>query len=56
MAEILLRTGQTRKELQKIFSVSRPTVTRALKYRTDTDLARRIRKMAIHKGGVHTDF
>lgn len=51
MREILTRTGEV-KELMRIFSVSKPTVINALKYRVNTQLACRIRKTAIERGGV----
>lgn len=51
MREILTRTGEV-KELMRIFSVSKPTVINALKYRVNTQLACRIRKAAIERGGV----
>jgi transposase len=52
MSEILVAHGQTRKELAKIFGVSGETVKSALKFRTDSALARKIRKSAKEKGGV----
>ena len=36
----------------RIFSVSKPTVINALKYRVNTQLACHIRKTAIERGGV----
>lgn len=38
--------------MMRIFSVSKPTVINALKYRVNTQLACRIRKTAIERGGV----
>lgn len=58
MREILTRTGDV-KELMKIFGVSKPTVINALKYRTYSQLACRIRRAALARGGaeirVNTD-
>ena len=51
--EILLRHGSgVREELAKIFGVSAVTVRNALKGRTKSELAARIRKAALIKGGV----
>ena len=41
--------------LRKAFNVSRATVWRALTFETDTDLAKRIRKLALVRGGRMTD-
>jgi len=51
MAEILVKHGEIRDKIAKTFGVSRVTVRSALKDRTKTDLARRIRKMALENGG-----
>lgn len=55
MGEILLKYGKTRREIAKAFGVSTVTVRSALKGRTRSKLADRIRKMAIEKGGKETD-
>ena len=54
MKEILTRYGEV-KALQEIFGVSRPTVISALRWRTFSDLAQRIRKAALERGGKETD-
>ena len=41
--------------LRKAFNVSRATVWRALTFEIDTDRARRIRKLALERGGRLTD-
>ena len=41
--------------LRKAFNVSRATVWRALTFETDTDLAKRMRKLALERGGRLTD-
>ena len=51
MREILTKTGEV-KELMKIFGVSKPTVINALKYRTYSQLACRIRRVALARGGA----
>ncbi|MDR1756067.1 MAG: hypothetical protein LBR65_03780 [Culturomica sp.] len=50
MNEIMLPTPQ-RKELEKIFKVSRMTIWQALKGRSNSPMAQRIRKAALEKGG-----
>lgn len=50
--EILLGYGE-RIRLMSAFSVSYPTLRRALKFKTDTELARKIRHTAISEyGGI----
>lgn len=44
--EILLKTGN-RAKLMNLFDTTYPTVRAALRYETDTDLAKRIRHYAI---------
>lgn len=51
MAKILVENGE-RASLGKLFHVSQPTIRRALDGKTNTDLAKKIRKMAIARGGV----
>ncbi len=41
--------------IKKAFNISRVTVWRALTFETDTDLARRIRTLALKRGGRLTD-
>lgn len=55
MKEILLKHGKTRSEIAKAFGVSTVTVRSALKGRTHSELAEKIRKMALEKGGKETD-
>lgn len=51
MVKILTAVGE-KKELMKIFDVSHVTVRRSLNGEIDTELARKIRKAAIERGGV----
>jgi len=53
MAEILVKQGE-RSELAKIFNVSIVTIRSALKGRTKSPLAYRIRKAALARGGAET--
>lgn len=53
MKEILTRRGEVR-ELMRIFNVSEPTVINALRFRTNSELAQRIRSTALRRGGVET--
>lgn len=47
--------GQTRRDLRKIFQCTREMVWQALNYRSDSDLARKIRKAALERGGTECD-
>ncbi len=49
--KIVVERGTT-KELVEVFGTNRMTVWQALQYKTDTDLAKRIRKAAMDRGGV----
>ena len=51
MAKILVENSE-RAYLGKLFGVSQPTIRRALDGKTNTDLAKKIRKVAIDRGGV----
>lgn len=51
MSKILVNHGD-RRVIAKIFNVSEVTVRNALKFGTNSDLAKRIRKAAIERGGV----
>lgn len=51
MAKILVENGE-RAYLGKLFGVSQLTIRRALDGKTNTDLAKKIRKVAIDRGGV----
>jgi len=55
MARILVEYSEVTK-LSKIFSVSRVTVTNALRNRTKSELAKQIRAMALKRGGKETDI
>ncbi|HBX44446.1 MAG TPA: hypothetical protein DEG28_00935 [Porphyromonadaceae bacterium] len=55
MGEILTKHGD-RQELAKIFNVSIVTIRSALKGRTKSPLAQRIRKAAIERGGVEVEL
>lgn len=51
MKEILIKHGKGRSEIAKLFGVSAVTVRDALKGRTQSELAIKIRRVAIEKGG-----
>lgn len=51
MEKIILEYGE-RKVLGEIFNVSQLTIRRALSCKTNTDLAKKIRKVALDRGGV----
>jgi len=55
MKQILTKRGEV-KALRELFKCSEPMVINALHFRRDTDLAKRIRKAAIERGGVETTF
>lgn len=50
MAKVLVDT-EIRKKLEELFQCRRETVSLALNCRTDTELSRKIRAMAIKLGG-----
>lgn len=52
MNEILVKHGGIRSEIAKTFGVSAVTVRSALKGRTQSKLAVKIRKMAMERGGM----
>ncbi len=53
MEKIIIKVDYSvRKEIMKIFDVSYPTIRRALNGTTNTELAKKIRKVALEKGGV----
>lgn len=54
MKRIIVDYG-TVSELCKTFGVSMVTVRRALRYETSTELAGKIRALAMKKGGVELD-
>lgn len=54
MKRIIVDYG-TVSELCKAFGVSMVTVRRALRYETSTELAGKIRALAMKKGGVELD-
>lgn len=51
MAKVLVEHGEVAK-LARLLGVARKTVGEALSGQTNTDLARKIRKVAIDRGGV----
>lgn len=55
MKQILTRYGEV-KALQEVFEVSRPTVISALRGRTSSDLAHKIREAALSRGGKETEY
>ncbi len=44
-----------KREIKAVFDCTREMVWKALNYQSDSDLARRIRKFAVDKGGVEFD-
>jgi hypothetical protein len=54
MREILTKHGE-RREIAKLFNVSRVTVRNALKGCTQSELSERIRKIAVQRGGIEVD-
>lgn len=54
MAEILVKHGE-RKEIAKLFAVSHVTVRDALKGRTKSELSKKIRKIAVERGGKESE-
>ena len=55
MRQIITRTGEG-KALADMFGVCQKTVIEALKFRSNSDLARRIRRAAIERGGKETKY
>lgn len=49
-------TRENREFLEKAFNVSSVMIWKALTFESDSDLARRIRKMAIERGGIEMCF
>lgn len=49
-------TKENREFLEKAFKVSSVMIWKALTFESDTDLARRIRKLAIERGGIEMCF
>jgi hypothetical protein len=47
--------NEVKREIKTIFGCSREFVWWALNYKSDSDLAQRIRKFALDKGGVEYD-
>ena len=55
MRQIITRTGEG-KALADMFGVCQKTVIEALKFRSNSDLARRIRRAALARGGKETKY
>ena len=55
MRQIITRIGEG-KTLAKMFGVCQKTVIEALKFRSNSDLAVRIRRAAIERGGKETEY
>ena len=55
MKQIITRKGEIN-ALADVFSVCRKTVGEALMFKTNTDLARRIRRAALERGGKETEY
>lgn len=55
MNEILVPHGDIRRKIAETFGVSAVTVRSALKGRTQSPLAIRIRRMALENGGVEVE-
>ena len=49
-------TKENREFLEKAFKVSSVMIWKALTFESDTDLARRIRKLAVERGGIEMCF
>ena len=47
--------NKTKRELREIFNCTKEMVWMALNYKSDSDLAQKIRKLAKDKGGVEYD-
>lgn len=47
--------NETKRSLRKTFDCTKEMVWQALNYKSDSDLAKRIRKLALEKGGVIYD-
>lgn len=47
--------NETKRELRTIFHCSKEMVWMALNFKSDSDLAKKIRKLALDKGGVIFD-
>ena len=55
MKKQILTTREEKKYLQKLFNCTNVMVWKALNYESDSDLARRIRKAALERGGKLTN-
>ena len=55
MRQIITRMGEG-KTLADMFGVCQKTVIEALKFRSNSDLAVRIRRAAIERGGKETEY
>ena len=55
MKQIITRIGEG-KTLARMFGVCQKTVIEALKFRSNSDLAVRIRRAAIERGGKETEY
>lgn len=55
MKQIITRKGEIN-ALADVFSVCRKTVGEALMFKTNSDLARRIRRAALERGGKETEY
>ena len=55
MKKYITVPNETKRQLREIFDCTKEMVWMALNYKSDSDLARRIRKHALDKGGVIFD-
>jgi hypothetical protein len=55
MRKYITVPNPTKVELRKMFNCTKEMVWKALNYKSDSDLARRIRKIALDRGGVIFD-
>lgn len=55
MKKVIMAHGE-RVQLAALFGVSTVTVRNALKFKWDSDLAKKIRKAAIERGGAEVDI
>lgn len=55
LKKIMISFGEAR-EIAKLMGCSTATVSLALSYKLDSDMAKRVRKMALLRGGIEVEF
>lgn len=55
MKKYITVPNETKRDLRTIFDCTKEMVWKALNFKSDSDLAKKIRKLAIDKGGVIFD-